>query len=114
MQIPQLKFAEEHIEPILAGSKTMTIRRDIEFEDSQIGRRIHLCDENGERFATAIIDDRGYTTVNMAAQMRFDGHRNYRSADELLDELHGYYPDEELDEQSTVELIYWDWEELWE
>lgn len=112
VQPPTLKFAEEHIDPILKGQKTVTLRLDLDYEEFQIGRRVHLCDEDGERFASAVISDRGYTTANMAAKMSFDGHRNYRDADELLEELAEYYPDENLDYQTTLEIVYWG--ELWE
>lgn len=111
---PRLKFADEHVDAILGGRKTVTIRRDIDAEEFQIGRRFELCAEDGERFASAYVDDRGWTTIAMAARMDFEGHRDYRDADELLDELGQYYPDQDLDEQSKVELVYWGWEELWE
>lgn len=114
VRIPRLKFADKHIEPILKGQKTLTIRRDIEPGEFDIGHRIHLCDSEGERFASAIIDDRGYTSINMAAKMVFDGHRSYRDGEELLAELESYYPEQDLDLNSHVELIYWDWEDLWE
>jgi hypothetical protein len=113
-QIQKLKFAEEHIEPILAGRKNMTIRVADRDELPWIGDRVQFCDEDGERFASAIVDDRGWTTVDMVARMDFDGHRNYRDEEDVLDELREYYPDENLDEQSAVELVYWDWEDLWE
>lgn len=111
-EIPTLKFAEEHIQPILGGKKTVTLRLDVDYEAFKIGRRFHLCDEDGDRFATAYVDDRGYTTVEMAAKMDFDGHRSYRSTDELLEELRGYYPDEEIGPNTKLEIIYW--EDLWQ
>lgn len=114
MQIPRLKFADKHIQPILGGKKTVTLRLDLDYEKFQIGRRFHLCDENGDRFASAHVDDRGYTTVEMAAKMEFDGHRTYRSIDELIEELRGYYPNEEIGPNTRLEIVYWDWEGLWE
>lgn len=113
-QTPKLKFAEKHVEPILKGQKTMTLRLDLDYQAFQIGRTFQLCHEDGERFASVPVHDRGYTTANMAADMNWDGHRNYRDVDELLEELREYYPDEELDEQTKLEIVYWDWEELWE
>lgn len=110
--IPRLKFADKHKDRILKGEKTATIRIALEHE-FPIGERFHLCDEDGERFASAIVEDREYTTVEMAARMDFDGHRNYRSTDELVEELREYYPNEQIGEQSRVELVYWDWEGLW-
>lgn len=111
-RVSRLKFAEEHVEPILKGQKEATIRVADRDELPSIGDRVHLCDGDGECFATAIVDDRGWTTVDMAARMDIDGHRSYRDAEELLDELERYYPDEGLGEQSQVELVYWG--DLWE
>lgn len=112
-QVQKLKFAEEHVKPILAGRKTMTIRVGDRDDLPWIGDRVHLCDEDGDRFATAIVDDRGWTTVDMVARMDFDGHRNYRDAQAVLEELREYYPDGDLDEQSTVELVYWNPQDVW-
>lgn len=112
--VPQLKFDKKHVEPILKGKKTVTLRVDIEREHFEIGRHFQLVDEDGERFASAIVDDRGWTSIDMAARMDRDGHQNYRDTEELLETMREYYPEMDLEPTSKVEIIYWDWEELWE
>lgn len=113
--VPQLKFAEDHIEPILKGQKTVTFRLDIDYEDFLIGRRFHLVNEGGERFASAIVKDRGYERIERIAKNRdIEGHRSYSSVDELMEEMRGYYPEEDIGPETLLEIIYWDWEDLWE
>lgn len=112
--LPELKFASEHIDPILAGRKTVTIRLADPNDLPAIGDRVRFCDQSGERFATAIVDDRGYTTVEMAARMELEGHRSYDETDALLEQLREYYPDEQIDANTRVELVYWNAEDCWE
>ncbi len=112
--VERLKFADKHVEPILAGRKEVTLRVADQSKLPDIGDRVQFLNQDGDRFASVHVDDRGWTTVEMAAKMDFEGHRNYRDADELLEELREYYPDEDLDENSALEIVYWDWEDLWE
>ncbi|ELZ84416.1 hypothetical protein C453_12756 [Haloferax elongans ATCC BAA-1513] len=111
-QIRKLNFADKHIDAILGGRKTLTYR--ITDDVPRTGERVQLIDESGERFASVHIADTGYITVEQAARENIDGHRTYRSTAELIDELEGYYPDEEITPETTLEIIYWDWEDLWE
>jgi len=111
--VHSLKFADKHIQPILGGQKTATLRLDLDGR-YPIGDRLVLCDADGERFASAFIDDRGWTTVNMAAEMDIDGHRRHGGVDELIAELENYYPEEHVRPETKVEIVYWDYEELWE
>ena len=113
-QIPQevqLKFADEHIVPILNGEKTMTLRVGLDSTDFKQARPISFCDTDGALFAEAAVEDRGYTTVEMAANMHLEGHRNYDGTDELLEELKSYYPDNDIDANTRVDIIRWG--ELW-
>lgn len=107
----QLKFDDKHIMPILNGEKTVTLRIGMESGDFEEGSPILFCDEGGDWFAEAGVVDRGYTTVEMAAKMDWDGHRNYDGVDELLEELRSYYPDEEIGPNTKLEII--EWGELW-
>lgn len=112
VEIPTLKFAEEHIEPILAGRKTATLRLDM--DPIQIGQRVHLTDEDGERFATAIVSDRGYDSIEWLQRAGVEGHRDYGSVGEMIDAMQEYYPDAEIGPQTCLDVVYWDWEDLWE
>lgn len=112
--IPQLKFADEYVDPILRGKKTATIRYglDEDFENFTTGKRIMLCDESGERFATAVISDRGYDTAEWIAHFGIEGHRDYDSTVAFLNKMREYYPDAELTPSTCFEIIYW--EDYWE
>ena len=76
--IPTLAFADEHVDPIVKGQKTATIRLDLDSQ-IQLGRRVRFVDEDGDRFATAIIDDRGYERLSRLARIDVEGHRSYES-----------------------------------
>lgn len=113
--IAQLKFADEHVETILAGRKTATIRYEIDSHDAlRVGRRFRLVDQDGERFASAIVIDRGVTTAEWIVENGVEGHEPYCDLNEFYDQMREYYPRAELGPETCFEIIYWDWEELWE
>ncbi|MFC7216497.1 ASCH domain-containing protein [Saliphagus sp. GCM10025334] len=114
-RLAELKFAEEHIEPILAGRKTATIRYEIDSHDAlRIGRTFHLLDEDGERFASAIVHDRGYTTAEWIVENGVEGHEPYHDLESFYKQMREYYPRAELGPKTCFEIIYWEWGELWE
>ena len=113
VDIPTLAFAEEHIEPILAGRKTATLRLDLD-PPLRHGQRFQLVDEDGERFASSIVSDRGYESIDWIVKLGIDGHRDYDSEAELIEEMEQYYPDAELTPETCLDIVYWDWEDLWE
>ena len=110
--LPTLKFADEHVDAILAGEKTATIRLDLVGDALPEGEPFQLADESGDPFARAVVENRSWTTVAMAAKIEFDGHRRYEDSDELIEELEEYYPDHDIDWSTTVELVYWDADSL--
>lgn len=110
-QSAELEFDSKHIEPILSGEKTVTLRVGLDASDYPVGSPLAFVDEGGDLFAEAEVVDRGYTTVEMAAKMQFDGHRDYESADELIEELSEYYPDEEIGPATKIEIV--EWGDLW-
>lgn len=109
---PTLKFSEEHIEPILAGRKTSTIRLD--GPDISIGERFQLLDEDGERFASAPLCDAGWESIEWIVKLGIEGHRNYRSVEHCINEMSEYYPDADLGPETCLDIYYWNWDELWE
>lgn len=114
-QSTELKFDEEFIEPILAGRKTATIRYEIESHDAlRIGRKFQLVDEDGERFASAIVDDRGYQTAQWIVENGIKGHNDYCDLKEFYAQMREYYPQAELGPQTCFEIIYWQSKELWQ
>jgi hypothetical protein len=107
-RIHGIKFADRFVDPILRGQKTATIRVGDEWREVRVGDRLRLRDQDGEQFASAFVSERGWTSINMAARMNIDGHRDYLSADVLLAELRRHYPDHDLTGTSAVELIHWE------
>ena len=112
-QVPQLKFADQHVDPILKGNKTATIRVGLR-RDINIGSRVQFCRPDGSRFASAIVYDLGRSIVADAARFDIDGHRSYRDVDALVAELRDYYPDVAVSPETDVTIVYWKYEELWE
>lgn len=111
----RLKFASEHIGPILAGRKTATIRYEIDSHDAlRVGRRFELVDDSGERFASAIVDDRGVVSAETIVEKGIDGHGSYQDLSEFYDQMREYYPRAELGPTTCFEIIHWQWGELWE
>lgn len=108
--IPQevkLKFDNKHIQPILSGEKTVTLRLGMDSSDFPEGHPIAFISTDGSLFAEAEVTDRGYTTVEMAAMIEFDGHRNYPDTKGLIKDLQSYYPDEEIGPKTRVDIIEW-------
>lgn len=114
-RVGKLKFANEHIDAILAGRKTATIRYDLDLQGRlEIGRRFRLLDEDGQRFASAIVDDRGYMAAERIVEAGVEGHESYASMDEFLEEMREYYPRAELGPDTCFDIIRWQRGELWE
>ena len=108
--VPSLKFSADHIDPILRGEKTATIRYN--GPDLSVGYRVHLCDTNGERFATAVICDIGYNDIQSIVRFGVEGHRAYASPADMIHSFQDYYPDVELTPDTHLDIYYW--EEMWE
>lgn len=107
----ELKFASEHIDPILRGEKTATIRLpdgDEKWGRYQIGHRLRMCNEDGERFASADISDRGYNDAESIVVYGVDGHRDYPNVDTFIEAMYEYYPDAIIDPDTCFEIIYWE------
>lgn len=109
--LQRLKFATEHIQPIVRGKKTATIRLELD-KGFPLGSTFQLCDENGHRFASATVSDRGYNDARSIVAHGVEGHCDYRDVDEFLEQMAEYYPDAELTPDTCFEIVYW--EDLWE
>lgn len=109
---PTLAFAAEHIEPILKGKKTSTLRLD--GPDISLGQRFQLVDEHGERFASATLNDAGWESIDWIVRLGVEGHRDYGSVEECIEHLSEYYPDADLGPKTCLDIYYWDWEDLWQ
>lgn len=103
-----MRFDSEFVEPVLNGEKTATLRLDLASDAFPVGKQFHLATPDGTPFASAVVDERGYTSVEMAAKMTIEGHQSYETTDALMEQLRGYYPDETIDPNTRVEIIEWE------
>ena len=104
-----MTFAEEHVEDILAGEKTLTARFGPEWNPVSEGDGLKLW-AYGEFIADALVQRveempawEAYTVVNEQ-----NGHRSYDSLEAFLEAMNGYYPDEEIGEETTIRLIHFE------
>lgn len=109
--IPAMKFANQYVQPILRGHKTATVRLELD-EPFNIGDRFHLCREDGERFASSNVTDRGYNDAESIVRYGVEGHKDYRDVHDFIRHLSRFYPDEEIGPSTCFEIVYW--EEVWE
>lgn len=100
----RLKFAPEHVDPLLDGEKWVTIRpgsKDVTTKDV-----FELVDaESGEKFAVAGVDMVAHVDPMWVVNADLDGHRSYRKVGRLLEELRRYYPDADLRPDTDLTLI---------
>ncbi|MCG1008242.1 ASCH domain-containing protein [Halorubrum lacusprofundi] len=112
-ETPSLAFADEHVPRILSGQKTATIRLDLDSR-IQLGRSVTFVDSERERFATAVVDDRGYERLAVLARQGVPGHKQYEQPADLVAEMHEYYPDRRVTGDTLADVLYWERESLWE
>jgi hypothetical protein len=111
--IPTLAFADKHVDPIVKGQKTATIRLDLDSR-IQLGRRVRFVDEDGDGFATTIIDDRGYERLSRLARTDVEGHRSYAKPADLVAEMSDYYPNRRVTGDTLADVLYWRFDDLWQ
>jgi len=105
-ETPSLAFADEHVPRILSGQKTATIRLDLDSR-IQLGRSVTFVDSERERFATAVVDDRGYERLAVLARQGVPGHKQYEQPADLVAEMHEYYPDRRVTGDTLADVLYW-------
>ena len=111
--LPTLAFADEHVDSIVKGQKTATIRLDLDSR-IQLGRSVTFVDADGDRFATAVIHDRGYERLSVLARQGVEGHRSYDTPVDLVSEMSDYYPDRRVTGDTLADVLYWEEADLWE
>lgn len=105
MSVHKMKFAWEHIRPILLGDKWRTIRLAEEWHDVKPQDVLLLADPDDSIFARATVENIGEMTVFDAASLNLDGHRTYPNAGVLCEEMRGYYPDKNIGPNTPVRVI---------
>lgn len=103
-----LTFDPIHVEPILAGTKTATLRYDFERDVATGDELLFVNAESEATFARAFVSIFGIVTVRWFVEgPHWEGHRSYQSTEELLEELAEYYPDADLGPRTELTLIRW-------
>ncbi|GAB3669615.1 hypothetical protein GCM10028856_17560 [Halopiger thermotolerans] len=101
---PQIRFDDRHVDPIMDGEKTVTIRYDFEHEFEQ-GDLVDLVNQNGHKLTTAKIVTQCELRADWIAFADFEGHRRYTTTGELLEELSEYYSDANLHPKIVLDVI---------
>lgn len=101
---PTIAFDDDHIERILTGEKTVTVRYEFE-PDLAPMERVQLVTADGEAFATARVTTQCELRADWIAYGVFAGHRTYKTTQDLLDELAGYYPDAEFRPGTVLDVL---------
>lgn len=108
LDIPEKSIGYQcnHIDPILDGDKTLTIRWDFHKDISE-GDSVRFVTPRGYIFATAEITGKKLISAQEFVEQNYDGHKEYDSVDQLLSEMEGYYH-EEFRPQTKFDLLQFD------
>lgn len=101
---PGIAFDNEHVEPILDGEKTVTIRHDFEGDFDPLDG-VDLLDRQGIPFATARVTTQFELRADWVSYADFTGHQRYDTTAELLEDLREYYPGVNLESEDVLDVI---------
>lgn len=87
-----LSFDSLFVEPILEGSKTETLRFNLQ-DLPEVGAILDAITMQGEVFAEIRITHIETLKVHEVPDRDFDGHRNYDSVEEVIERMGRYYHD---------------------
>lgn len=99
-----IAFDDHHVEPILEGEKTVTIRYDFEHDLGAL-EQVRLVDEGGDLFAIARVTTQFESRADWVSFADFAGHERYLTTGDLLGELEEYYPDAEIAPGTVLDVI---------
>ena len=102
----QIPFHERHVTAVRNGVKRFTLRVDPGY-DVQPLDEVDLVDQDRELITEAQIDLVAPVPAHWIPHWEFDGHRNYRTTAELIEELQEYYPDTDLERNTLITVIGW-------
>lgn len=105
-----LEFSRENVPPVINLAKWVTARYGLE-EIVTPGRPLVML-TGGNPFAKAPVEMTTEMTVSEFYAFDFHGHKSYRSVDDCLAHLQGYYPKSTLTEGSMLDVIGWDPEKV--
>lgn len=101
-----MKFADEFVQPILDGEKSVTVRLASEWLSVYDRDWLELRDDSGEEFADARVKRALRMPLGDAREVvnLHNGHQGYEVG-ELVDAMQGYYPEEEITPATSVLVI---------
>ncbi|WP_135302615.1 ASCH domain-containing protein [Haloarcula amylovorans] len=101
---PQIAFADEHVDAIMDGEKTVTVRYDFDHE-FDAGDIAELTTEDGEPFTRSTIQSQFELRADWISFADFAGHQTYKTTGELLDKLSEYYPDADILPGTVLDVV---------
>lgn len=103
---PRIPFHQRFIEAVESGEKRFTLRVDPGYT-LEAGKEAWLMDYRGNKIRTARICLVAHVPLSWIPHWQFQGHREYDSSDDLIEELEEYYPDTYLDPDTPITVIGW-------
>jgi hypothetical protein len=105
-----MTFADEHVEAIESGEKTLTARLGPEYSGVYEKDMLGMWAANGAHIADAFVKNTSTVRASKALDLLnlHSGHRSYGTFDEFVDEMGEYYPDMEIDPGTHVHLIHFE------
>lgn len=103
-RVTTVAFDDEHVDAILAGEKTTTIRYQFA-HDLEPGDLLRFVDTMGVPFALAETVTQCELRADWVAAADFSGHRRYMTTADLLDALAGYYPGAEIGPETPLDVV---------
>lgn len=100
-----LTFAEQHVEPIRKGEKTLTARVNFD-RDLPCDTPIEFRRSDGSVFVERVVAAVETMTVREFVLAGFEGHRTYESVAAATAALGSYYPDVEVGGTTLVTVIW--------
>lgn len=102
--VGSITYNNHHVGDLIDKNKILTVRYDFDLDLSE-GDRVAFKTEGRKIFAIATIDTVSTMTATEFAKARLDGHQTYRSVGQFLKEMRGYYPDANLNGNTTFMVI---------
>lgn len=100
----QIKFDDRHVDAIMDGEKTVTVRYDCD-HDFDRGDVVELVNQHSRSVTVAKIVTQFELRADWVAFADFEAHQQYTTTAELLDELERYYPDATIEPGTVLDVI---------
>lgn len=106
----EMKFADEHLDAVLSGEKTLTARLDEEWRHVFDADGLRIQNEDGEHMADAVVKRARTLDASDAFHVveSHSGHRSYGSLDLFREALADYYPDTPILTDTEVRIVHFE------